>query len=128
MANPDLESILANLLWSRVKAEDAPCSSDQHWCTAIEVLSKLIPDYVPADPEALYEFRYALLNQDVMFRRISTDDAIAELDRIEVAAQAVSFVPPQYREPFDRDRFTRWMKQSHQDFLKGLENNDHQGI
>lgn len=104
MANPDLESILANLLWSRVKAEDAPCSSDQHWCSAIEALSKLIPDYMPTDHEVLYEFKYALLNQEVLFGRISADDAIAELDEYEAAAQAASFVPPQFREGFDRDR------------------------
>lgn len=101
-----LKSILTNLLRSRVKAEDAPCSSDQHWCTAIEELTKLIPEYRPADPRLLYELKYALLNQEVLFGRMTADDAIAELDRYEAAAQTVSFAPPQHREGFDRDRRT----------------------
>jgi hypothetical protein len=103
MASPEqLKHILAQLLWSRVKAEDAPCASDQHWCSAIEALSKLIPEYVPTDPEELYELKYALLNQEVLFGRMSADDAIAELDKYEEAAQAASFVPPQFREQFKR--------------------------
>lgn len=96
MADPNIESILANLLWSRVKAEDAPCSSDQHWCSAIEALSQLIPEYAPTDPELAYEFRYALLNQEVLFRRMTSGEAIAELDKYEAAALEASFVPPEF--------------------------------
>jgi hypothetical protein len=52
MTDPDkLEYILANLLWSRIKAEDNPCASDQHWCSAIEELVKLIPDHQLTHPE-----------------------------------------------------------------------------
>jgi len=112
MADPkQLELILVNLLWSRVKADDAPCSSDQHWCSAIEDLSKLVPEYTPTDPELMYELQYALLNQEVLFGRMSADDAIAELDKYEAAAQEVSLVPPQYREAFARDRLKQWMEQ-----------------
>jgi hypothetical protein len=99
-----LELILSNLLTSRVKAEDAPASSDQHWCTAIAALAELIPDCVPEDPERLYEYKYALLNQEVLYGRMTSGDAIAELDKYEAVAQEASFVPPQYRELYKRDR------------------------
>lgn len=120
MADPNFQYILANLLWSRVKAEDAPCSSDQHWCTAIEELFKLIPDYAPTNPEILYELKYALLNQEVLFGRMTSGDAIAELDKYEAAAQEASFVPPQFREAFDRDRLNRWMEQKPYTPFKGF--------
>ncbi len=87
MIDSKLEYILANLLWSRIKAKDNPCASDQHWCSAIEELAKLIPDHQLTHPEVVYETKYALLNQDVLYGRISTDDAIAQLEEYKKEAQ-----------------------------------------
>jgi hypothetical protein len=56
----------------------------------------------------LYEFKYALLNQEVLFGRITSGDAIAELDGYEASAQAASFVPPQFREAFAQDFRNLW--------------------
>ena len=118
--NMQLRSILADLLWSRVKADDAPGASDQHWCTAIDKLSKMIPDYRPADPELLYELKYATLNEDVLYGRMTANDAIAEMDKYEKLAEAASFVPPQYREQINRDRFKQWVNASSQTSFTGF--------
>jgi len=57
--NESLIKILDNLLDSRVKCVDAPCSSDHHWCEAIAELMKLIPEYKTDDPEFISELEYA---------------------------------------------------------------------
>lgn len=68
----------------RTKAFDAPCSSYQHWCTAIELFAKLLPDYQPTDPEGLYEFQECLLNQDVLYGRMSAEEALKQLEQYQL--------------------------------------------
>ena len=75
MLNPKpLESILSNLLMSRVKEADAPCAADQHWCSAIADLYHLTIDYHPDDAEAKRELEYALIHQDILHGKISAND------------------------------------------------------
>lgn len=79
----DLILIINHLLSMRAKASDAPCSSEQHWCTAIEMLANHIPDFQPTDPEGLYDFKASLLNQDVLYGRISADAALKKLEQYQ---------------------------------------------
>jgi hypothetical protein len=83
IAPETLIRILNNLLSMRVKAFDAPCSSDQHFCTAIGLIAGMIPEYKPDDPEHLYELMQALLNQEALYGRLSADKALKQLKQFE---------------------------------------------
>ena len=50
----------------RIKADCAPCSSDQHWCDAISELTKLIPEYETDNPEFISELEYVEINQKLL--------------------------------------------------------------
>lgn len=67
----------------RAKAADAPCSSEQHWRTAIEMLANMVPEYQPTDPEHLYDLKASLLNQNVLHGRLSAEDALNQLHQYE---------------------------------------------
>ena len=88
----DLILILNHLLSMRATAFDAPSSSEQHWCTAIELFAKLLPGYRPTDPEGLYDFQASLLNQDVLYGRMSADDALKQLEQYQSHPQSLSAV------------------------------------
>lgn len=85
-----LTKVLINLLEMRVKADDAPCSSDQHWCSAISELIGLIPDFKTDDAEFIYELKYVELNQKLLHNQISADDAEKQLAPYEKAAEDAS--------------------------------------
>lgn len=59
----------------RTKHVDAPFSSEQHWCDAIDELVKLIPDYKTINPEFQYEIKYVELTQALLRGEISAEDA-----------------------------------------------------
>lgn len=85
-----LTRILNNLLLMRIKADDAPCASDQNWCTAITELIALIPEYKTDDAEFAYELKYAELNQKLIHGQIKSDEAEKELKPFEIAAENAS--------------------------------------
>jgi hypothetical protein len=57
--------VLNNLLFSSIKAEDAPCSSTQHLATAIQLLHRLVPDYTIDDKECQEELEWLLELNDI---------------------------------------------------------------
>jgi len=61
-----LLKVLNNLLLMRIKADCAPCSSDQHWCDAIAELIDLLPDYKTDNPEFISELEYVEINQKLL--------------------------------------------------------------
>lgn len=71
--NKSLTKILNNLLLSRIKAEDAPCASDQHWCDAISELTKLIPEYKTDNLEFISELEYVDINQKLLHGQINVN-------------------------------------------------------
>jgi hypothetical protein len=85
-----LLKVLSNLLLMRIKADDAPCSSDQHWCDAIAELINLLPDYKTNDAEFAYELKYIELNQKLVHGLISADDAEKEIEPYQIAAENAS--------------------------------------
>lgn len=85
-----LTKVLSHLLLMRIKADDAPCASDQHWCTAIAELKKLIPEYKTDDAEFIYELKYVEINQKLVYGLISADDADKEIEPYQKAAEDAS--------------------------------------
>lgn len=85
----DLILILEHLLSMRAKAFDAPCSSEQHWCTTIELFAELLPGYQPTDPEHLYDFMASLLNQAVLHGRMSNEEANRQLEKYQPHPQSL---------------------------------------
>jgi hypothetical protein len=61
-----LLKVLNNLLLMRIKADCAPCSSDQHYCNAIAELINLLPDYKTDNPEFISELEYVEINQKLL--------------------------------------------------------------
>jgi hypothetical protein len=68
-----LLKVLNNLLLMRIKADCAPCSSDQHWCDAITELTKLIPEYKTDNPEFISELEYVEINQKLLHGQSKND-------------------------------------------------------
>jgi hypothetical protein len=85
-----LTKVLNNLLLMRLKADDAPCSSDQHWCTAISELVALIPEYKTDDAEFIYEMKYVELNQKLLHGQIKMDEAEKEIEPYQIAPENAS--------------------------------------
>lgn len=86
----DLIPILTELLSMRAKAFESPCSSGQHWCTAMEKFAELLPGYQPTDPEHLYDFKASLLNQAVLHGQMSNEEANKQLEKYQPHPHSLS--------------------------------------